>query len=543
LAGVVAPFWTGIMTEAIVAVAPGLRLLALDGPDLGISEWLLRSPFHLGRGEENDLLLVDAAVSRRHACLSVADAAWELVDLGSRHGTYLNELRLPAHEAATVHAGDEVRIGPWRFRLGAATEAPAQDDAAASAITRLGNLAEQRLDLLLQAARELVEAEDEAALAAILTEYALLGSGYSRSALLRWDGEGAVHTVCLRPTEEAPAEAPLWSRSLLYSARHSGLSAIEAAEGEALNRTLMHLPLRRALCAAIVLDGGVDGFLYLDSDRPRREHHADAPSFCHALARFGSLALARLRRSEAERERLALETELQRARGVQQHLLPPAQGELAGWDYALHLEPGSSVGGDLADAFLLPDGRCAALLGDVSGTGVAAGLLMASVQAFLRAELAHEADPARAAQRLNTYLCAQSSGRFVTLWLGLFGADGRVVFVDAGHGLAWRADDAVRYLQAEGSIPLGVDAQARFVAEPLALAPHEALLLCSDGVTEQRSESGVEYGATRLAAALARVPQGSAHARLEALRADLALHRGAAPAADDTTVLLLRRTC
>ena len=151
--------------------------------------------------------------------------------------------------------------------------------------------------------------------------------------------------------------------------------------------------------------------------------------------------------------------------------------------------------------------------------------------------------PAQAADRLNAYLCARSSGRFVTLWLGLFGAGGAVDFVDAGHGLAWRADGHTQRLQAHGGIPLGVDPGARFATERLTLAPGEMLLLCSDGVTEQRDADGEEYGAERVAAALTGARDGSAAQRLEAICADLAAHRGEIGAADDTTLLLLRRPC
>jgi len=534
------------MLDVMTTTPPALHLVPLSGPDLGARHWPLRPPFQVGRSEDSDLLLVDSAVSRRHLSIVLAGNAWEVIDQGSRHGTYLNELRLPAQEGAALRAGDELRVGPWRFRVELAANAPTHEapvvtlDGTASPIERLGNLAEQRLDLLLQAARELVEAEDEAALGVCLAEYALLGSGYTRSAVLRLEGN-TLHTVVLRPEAAAEDAPPVWSRSLVESAQETGLSAIEAAEGEALNRTLMHLPLRRALCATIRLDHHVDSFLYLDSDRPRRDHHADAPSFCHALARFGSLALAGLRRRHAERGRLALETEMQRARSVQQHLLPAAEGVLAGWSYALHLEPGRSVGGDLADAFALPDGRCAALLGDVSGTGVAAGLLMASVQAFLRAELAHETDPAQAVAHLNTYLCARSSGRFVTLWLGLFSGDGAVEFVDAGHGLAWIGGNATHLLDAHGGIPLGIDPGAHYATESVRLETGEALLLCSDGVTEQRDAEGEAYGAERVLAAVADGSNESATQRMARVCQDLQRHRANTPVDDDTTLLLLHR--
>ena len=205
-----------------------------------------------------------------------------------------------------------------------------------------------------------------------------------------------------------------------------------------------------------MLDGRAEAFLYLDADRPATRRNADAPSFCHALARLGALALANLRRLAGERERAALAADLERAREVQHRLLPAPSGRLGGVDYALRLHPGRVVAGDIVDAFELEDGRVVAVLGDVSGAGLGAGLVMASVQSFLRAGFAHDDDPARVLRRLNRHLCAQASGgRFVTLWLGVFAADGaHCTFVDAGHGYALRLRNGVATeLSMRGAIP------------------------------------------------------------------------------------------
>jgi serine phosphatase RsbU (regulator of sigma subunit) len=155
---------------------------------------------------------------------------------------------------------------------------------------------------------------------------------------------------------------------------------------------------------------------------------------------------------------------------------------------ALHLHPGRTVAGDIADVFALSDGGVAALLGDVSGAGLGAGLVMASVPSFLRAELSHHNDPARAVARLNEHLHAQASrGCFVTLWLGLFDPANRACrFVDPGHGHAilLRAGRDAEPISTRGDIPLGIEGNAVFHAESLALARDELLLLYSDGVTE-----------------------------------------------------------
>ncbi|HET6546006.1 MAG TPA: SpoIIE family protein phosphatase [Rhodanobacteraceae bacterium] len=521
-----------------------LELELLDGPALAQRRWRLVDPFRIGRAAGSELDLLEPSVSRRHALIEADAAGWLVRDCGSRLGTRLNELPLSASTPAALRPGDILGIGPWRFRVETGSAAHravrAPDDDRISLVSGIGNLPEQRLALLLRYAGVVAAARDEHMLADTLAEYALLGSGYARAAVLwRCDGELTVRSQ--RP-EPRRGETPLhFSRSLVASAEGGEVARLDAVAGTALNESLVGLPLRRALCAGLVLDGQAEAFLYLDSDQPASQRHADAPSFCHALARLAALALANLRRLTSEREHAALAADLARAREVQRRLLPPNTAELGGVGYALHLHPGRQVAGDVVDVFLLPDGRVAAMLGDVSGAGLGAGLEMASVQSFLRAELDHDGDPARAAARLNAHLCLQASGgRFVTLWLGIFDAVRRICrFVDAGHGHALRIVPRAlpEPLLAHGDIPLGIEPEAAFHAESLTLMPREILLLHSDGAIEQCSPDRTAFGREGLIAAVARAssPQRAVADALAALREHA---QGAAPD-DDMTLLAL----
>jgi len=512
-----------------------LELELTDGPRLGRRRWRAAQALHIGRAENCNLLLPDPSISRRHAAIEADAHGWSLRDCGSRLGTRLNELPLAGGERAALHAGDVVAIGPWRFRV--RLHAPAGAGGAAPRIdrvARLGHLAEQRLELLLRCAGEVAAAADEQALADVLAEHALLGSGYQRAAVL-WRGENGPVLRSLRPVDAAGGASDL-DASLIASAatgEAARLDAATAGTGAALPRS--------ALCAPLMLDGRAEAFLYLDARRPVRRGHADAPTFCQALARLASLALANLRRLDSERARAALAADLERARAVQRRLLPDDRAPIGGLDCALHLHPGRTVAGDVADVFALPQGGVAALLGDVSGAGLGAGLVMAAVQSFLRAELVHDADPARALARLNAHLHRQAErGQFVTLWLGVFEpAARRCRFVDAGHGHALRlGGGAAAPLQAPGGIPLGIDPAADYRAETLALAPGELVLLYSDGVVERRAPDGAPFGRERLAAAVAAAaaPRQAVERALAALQAHAA---GAAPD-DDATLLALR---
>jgi phosphoserine phosphatase RsbU/P len=488
-----------------------LELEQIGGPTLAAQRWRVSEPFRLGRADGNELELPDPGVSRRHASIERDGAGWLIRDCGTRVGLRLNELALAPSDSAMLGAGDILAIGPWRFRVNAleAEAAPKnQPDSATriSLIRTIGNLAEQRLELLLRYADDIAVAEDEATLAEIMAEHALLGSGFARATVL-WCKGDQVLISCQRP-EVSVESVDNWryNESLIASARKGDIARLEVESAESESTPTSAPGVRRALCVPLMLDGYAHAFLYLDSNRAGTRRHADAPTFCQGVARLAALALANLHRLESEREHAAYAADLDRAREVQHRLLPAAEGRMGSCEYALRLHPGRVVAGDIADVFEIDGGKVVVVLGDVSGAGIGAGLVMASVQSFLRAGFAHDADPARAVSLLNKHLCAQSSGgRFVTLWLGVFEADGRhCQFVDAGHGHALRIrSSAVEALPIEGSIPLGIDAHAEFVAEALLLERSETLVLYSDGIIEQRDAAGLPFSGEGLAAAIA----------------------------------------
>lgn len=527
------------------SVPDPLELRLVGGPALHGTRWRLVQPFRIGRAAGSELVLPDPGISRHHAIVEASDGDWLVRDCGSQLGTRLNELPIEVPNVAVLREGDVLGIGRWRFRAqapasGAGVATLADAETRVSVVRTLGNLAEQRLELLLRCAGEVTAADNEQSLADAVVEAALLGSGYARAALLV-EGEAGCEVCSLRPVARS-AEAVLQvSAPLLDSARRGGIARLDPGDdasgaGESGSR--------HALCAPIVIDGRAEAFLYLDSQRGSGNHHLDAPSYCHALARLAALALANQRRLASERAHAALTADLERARDVQRRLVPADRGYLAGLDHALHLHPGRVVAGDIVDVFALADGRVVAMLGDVSGAGLGAGLDMVSVQSFLRAQFAHDADPAQAATRLNRHLHRHSgAGRFVTLWLGVFDSDrGLCRFVDAGHGHALRiaSNGTVAPLAAGGHIPLGIDADVTFRAETMPLDAGDLLLLYSDGAIEQESPAGIAFGRDGLVEAVrgANTPANVIDRVLDALRR----HTEDAPPDDDMTLLALAWT-
>src|SRR5690606_742339 len=155
--------------------------------------WSLADGFTIGRAPGNSLVLPDAGVSREHARVRRGSREWTVEDCASRGGVHLNGLVVPA-AGAVLHAGDRIAIGPWRFGV---------ERAAAADVARKGaGLAEQRLELLLRCAAELAAADDEHALADVLAENALAGSGFARAAVF-WSEPGGAVLRSLRPVGAA----------------------------------------------------------------------------------------------------------------------------------------------------------------------------------------------------------------------------------------------------------------------------------------------------------------------------------------------------
>lgn len=524
-------------------------LEAIAGPALGEKRLPLDGPLAIGRGPDNDLVLPDRAVSRQHALLEARrDGSVWLTDLGSRGGTVRNRRALASRHPLRLEPGDVIGIGPWRFLLEgnadpqfAVTLADAgQGETVLAAADASGVLAEQRLRLLLDFASRQAGVDSVDAQLELLAEYALAGSGYGRSLVVAQPVHGEPRVLCQRPPSQLGDTPVRLSASLLRAAEGQDMAVLEAPSQARLKQSMLDVQLKRALCVALRGDRDPPLYLYLDTDFMDAAAHADAPALCHALARLAGLALGAIEQRESEQRRVALEAELEVAREIQARIAPASHGDHGELGYALLMQPGGAVAGDLADVFVLPDGSLAVLLGDVSGTGLGAGLMMASVQAYLRAAMEFDSDPAAVLTRLNAHLLRQASGgRFVTLWLGVFDREGRGYYVDAGHGHALRLDRAVTPLQSEGGIPLCVMADPGYRSEPIELAPGHGLLLYSDGVVEQEDATANAFGTTGLLAAID--PDLPPAPQLLRIVSALDSYRGDTSVEDDVTLLAIRR--
>jgi phosphoserine phosphatase RsbU/P len=241
-------------------------------------------------------------------------------------------------------------------------------------------------------------------------------------------------------------------------------------------------------------------------------------------------------------DRVLVRDELEVARQLQRDLLPAAAPELPGYRIAHSYRTANEIGGDYYDFFPLPGGRFVLVIGDASGHGMAAGLLMATANAALK--LATEVDPSpeRVAALLNRVLVRTGDKRaFMSLFYGvLTPATGEVEYVCAGHPfpLLRRASGEVEEL-GRGSFPLGIRDGLESAAAQATLGPGDLLLLYSDGLPEAINAAGESFGydALRQLLRVGGEPQAIHDRVLHALQT----HVAGEPLRDDVSVVVVSR--
>ena len=247
------------------------------------------------------------------------------------------------------------------------------------------------------------------------------------------------------------------------------------------------------------------------------------------------------------RERRVLDQDLELASRIQLGLLPPREVSALGWEIAYHFEPFGHVGGDYCDVVLpgLSDGSLYFLLGDVSGKGVAASLLMSNLHATIRSLSTAGLTVEQLLTRANRLFCQSTlETHYATLVCGRSVAPGAIELANAGHWpVAHVGRDRVEFIDSSG-LALGMFCGSEYNHRELRLDPCDFLLLYTDGLTEARDREDEEYGTERLAARLAELAMQSGMSAKDLAAAcvrDLATFQDGAPPSDDLTIMVVRR--
>jgi phosphoserine phosphatase RsbU/P len=232
------------------------------------------------------------------------------------------------------------------------------------------------------------------------------------------------------------------------------------------------------------------------------------------------------------------EQELQRALEIQKDLLPKELPQLPGIELAGAWRPARTVGGDYFDVLRLDDHRLGICVGDVSGKGLTASLLMANLQAAFRAYAMPDASPAAVCGKLNAFVCGNvAPGKFITFFYGILdGQKKTLTYENAGHcpGILVHAAGQTELLRGQGGV-LGVQPEWTYQDFTIALASGDRLLLYTDGVSEAANHQAEEFGYQRIAASAASARASAADCQRRVLEEVMKFCGG--EFADDVTLI------
>jgi phosphoserine phosphatase RsbU/P len=521
---------------------PQISIRSVPGSGTGIPQRVaLRGRTTIGRAEDSDVRLPDRSLSRRHAEILQRRDGCYLVDLGSTNGTYLNGARVPQESA--LHDGDVITVGevtivyhsggtdpsllapvpapegewhePTRLTSREPPPRPAPLPRAPTAersipLTDIVHRATRRheteqsaplptaqvLGILTQASAALLSHHPLPELFERILDFLMAAIPAERGAVMLLEGEPLVPVIKARRTREGAGALEKISDGIARRVieGHMALLLPDVMEDNLLRTRVSILSgaIRCAMCVPLWVAASagepnrVLGLVYLDS-------RARSPGFSETdleiltvLANVAAAKIETARLLEESLEKRRLEADMQLAADIQTRVLPHVAPQVPGFDVSATTRPCRTVGGDYYDLFLEGEDRLHLALGDVSGKGLGAAMLMIALRAAVRA---HWTDGrlADATVRINaTFHQNVPDDKYATFFIGRLDTHtGVLTYVNAGHNrpLLVRADGTCESLATGGTV-LGAFETAAYDEDCTTLHPGDTLLVFSDGVSE-----------------------------------------------------------
>ena len=302
--------------------------------------------------------------------------------------------------------------------------------------------------------------------------------------------------------------------------------------------------LQLKVIVPIQLQGETKGLILLGEKLSREPFNPADLEFLSSLGNLAVISLENARLFKEAIEKQKLEDELLIAREIQKGLLPSVLPAIDGFQISAANISSKQVGGDYYDALALVDGGYIIAIGDVSGKGTPAALLMANLQATIRALVPFNLGLGELTGRVNDLMCENTGGnKFVTFfWGALNPAQRSLRYVNAGHNYPYlfHADGTFDRLDRGGMILGILKTTSPYEEATVAFRSGDALVLFTDGVSEAMSRGQEEYGEERLEGVLRATLGRPAQEILDAVHQDVLVHTQGAPQSDDITMMVLK---
>ncbi len=327
--------------------------------------------------------------------------------------------------------------------------------------------------------------------------------------------------------------------------RKSVLTADAQHDPRYASQTMALLGIRSVLAVPLsVNEDDVFGLVYADSPTNEATFSEEHLNILTTLASVAAIRVENARLLEERFERERMERELELATEIQQRFQPSAPPIIEGYEFQGISFSCYEIGGDYYDFIPRHDGKMLIALGDVSGKGTAAALLMSSLHAAIHGQVAAKTPLVEIVGSVNRYLCENTpTNRFVTLFVAELNTnDGSLKYINAGHNppLIGRVSGAIEQL-ASGGFPLGIMPFAEYEIGETSIASGEALLIYSDGVSEAANLKGEEFGMERLTQVVSKNLSSSASGLRDKVESALSTFTQNAPAGDDITLVIVKK--
>jgi serine phosphatase RsbU (regulator of sigma subunit)/pSer/pThr/pTyr-binding forkhead associated (FHA) protein len=546
-------------------------LVFLAGPIAGRRYKLADGEYIIGRRSDCQIFVPDMRVSRQHARLWQDGDSWQIEDLGSNNGTFVNGVKVLS--ATPVRHDDEILIANNRIRVeshelalepkptegnitivnvtGASSLIRSREDSGSGrmpivssgmlsvADQRAVRLLERKLDALTQILHATAESASSETLFQRLADALLdlFPQSEDVGVLVEDERSHELKVQCQRHRKQSfggNLRVPGTIIQHVISDRRGVLLGETADENDEGVGTRMGAPL--------IYQGVHYGVVYVETKHSGfRQEDVD---LLQTVATQAALAVHATRAAAQLVSREKLERDLRVARQIQRSLLPANVPQVVGLDFAVHYEPAYQIGGDFYDFIWHDPSHLGLAVGDVAGKAISAALYMARLTSELRSRAAIARTPARLLRRVNQEIAQLGDdGMFATLVYCIYDLENRsLVFTNAGHCVPLlRRGDRVFPLQAERAHtpPLGVTPELEAGEARVQLHSGDMLIMVSDGILEARDARGNDYGLSRLSRRI-RTARGNVGDIVKSILADIDSHVGdQGQQGDDMTIVAM----
>lgn len=526
----------------------------------------------IGRSARSDVCIPDAFASRLHAEVRQEGDSFWLHDLGSANGTRYEGAVVAA--AQPIFNGGEIQIGETKIRFEdgdvrrsisstlIADTTDQLDPSKTIALSGVRNPTAEILDASVTSRADLMGIISKVGVA--LLSSSGLDETLDQVASLVFEAVPAERVIIMLRDEKAvsemeikvarlrgkddPIEEVRLSRAIMTEVMENGKSVLTSDaqhDPRFASQTIVLQGIRSVLAVPLSVDERhVFGLIYADSPTNEATFTSDHLDILTTLASVASIRVENASLLEERMNRERMERELELATEIQQRFQPSGPPSVAGYEFQGISFSCYEIGGDYYDFIERGDGKVLVALGDVSGKGTGAALLMSSLHAAIHAQIAAKSSLDETVVAVNEYLAENTpANRFVTLFIAeLDPASGELRFINAGHNppVLGRADGKIEQLES-GGLPLGIMPFSEYEAGTVALGKGDALVIYSDGVSEANNLAEEEFGLERLSAVITANIGASASGIRDKVESALSEFTGTAPANDDITLVIVKR--